>query len=294
MPLSQRPSKVTILTILFIGIMGISTGSIFARYAEAPPLVISAYRTGIAASVMAPIAFIYHRKELLTIRGKDMLYVFMAGTFLALHFATWITSLFYTSVASSVVIVETIPIWTALLSPLVTKDKTSLLSWIGIGLSFVGMLIITTGDFSIGGKALIGDLLALAGAWFGTFYFLAGRVVRPRMSLSSYSFICYGTACLLLLLTSLALGLPLKGFSTRTWWAFAGMGLVSQIMGHSSYNWALKHVSAGLVAVALLGEPLGATFLAWLLFQETLTLAKVIGGGAILAGIVLAVKGEKS
>jgi drug/metabolite transporter (DMT)-like permease len=72
------------------------------------------------------------------------------------------------------------------------------------------------------------------------------------------------------------------------------MGLVSQIMGHSSYNWALKHVSAGLVAVALLGEPLGATFLAWLLFQETLTLAKVVGGGAILAGIVLAVKGEKS
>ena len=294
MALHESPSKITILTVLFIGIIGISTGSIFARYAEAPSLVISTYRTGIAATFMAPIALIHYRQELLSIKQKDLIYVFLAGLFLALHFATWITSLFYTSVASSVVIVETIPIWTALLSPLVTKDRTSLLSWLGIGLSFIGMIIITTGDFSIGKKALIGDLLALAGAWFGTFYFLAGRVVRPRMGLPSYTFICYGTAFAILLSTSLILGLPLRGFSTRTWWAFAGMGLVSQIMGHSSYNWALKHVSAGLVAVALLGEPLGATFLAWLLFHESLTIAKIIGGTAILTGIILAARGENS
>ncbi|MCD6183506.1 MAG: DMT family transporter [Thermovirga sp.] len=294
MALHESPSKITILSVLFIGIIGISTGSIFAKYAEAPSLIISTYRTGIAAAFMAPIALIYYRQELLSIKQKDLIYVFLAGLFLALHFATWITSLFYTSVASSVVIVETIPIWTALLSPLVTKDRTSLLSWLGIGLSFIGMIIITTGDFSIGKKALIGDLLALAGAWFGTFYFLAGRVVRPRMGLPSYTFICYGAAFAILLSTSLILGLPLRGFSTRTWWAFAGMGLVSQIIGHSSYNWALKHVSAGLVAVALLGEPLGATFLAWLLFHESLTIAKIIGGTAILTGIIIAARGENS
>jgi drug/metabolite transporter (DMT)-like permease len=112
------------------------------------------------------------------------------------------------------------------------------------------------------------------------------------MSLPAYTCICYGAAAFILFAACLVFGIPLSGFSTRTWTAFVGMGLVSQILGHSSYNWALKHVSAGLVAVALLGEPLGATLLAWLLFGETLTVTKIIGGVAILTGIIMAAKGE--
>lgn len=288
----SAPSRSNILFVLFLGIIGISTGSIFARYADANPIAISAYRSGIATAAMLPFVVARHRGEIAALERKTFLFVLLSGLFLALHFATWITSLFYTTIASSVVIVQTIPIWTALLSPFVTGDRVSRLSWCGIGVSFAGILTITTGDFAIGGRALLGDFLALTGAWFATLYFLTGRIVRPRMSLPAYTCICYGAAAFILFAACLVFGIPLSGFSTRTWTAFVGMGLVSQILGHSSYNWALKHVSAGLVAVALLGEPLGATLLAWLLFGETLTVTKIIGGVAILTGIIMAAKGE--
>jgi len=288
----SAPSRSNILFVLFLGIIGISTGSIFARYADANPIAISAYRSGIATAAMLPFVVARHRGEIAALERKTFLFVLLSGLFLALHFATWITSLFYTTIASSVVIVQTIPIWTALLSPFVTGDRVSRLSWCGIGVSFAGMLTITTGDFAIGGRALLGDFLALTGAWFATLYFLTGRIVRPRMSLPAYTCICYGAAAFILFAACLVFGIPLSGFSTRTWTAFVGMGLVSQILGHSSYNWALKHVTAGLVAVALLGEPLGATLLAWLLFGETLTVTKIIGGVAILTGIIMAAKGE--
>ncbi len=243
---------------------------------------------------MAPLVFVRHRQELFGLQRKDLLRVVLAGTFLALHFSTWITSLFYTSIASSVVIVETIPVWTAILSPFVSGDRVSRVTWAGIALSFCGVLVISAGDFALGGRALWGDILALFGAWFATLYFLTGRVVRAKVSLPVYTFVCYGAAAFVLLVVIIAAGLPLKGFSTSTWTAFIGMALVSQILGHSSYNWALRYLSASLVAVALLGEPIGATLLAWILFGETLTLAKIIGGTLILLGIVVAVRGERT
>ena len=137
-------------------------------------------------------------------------------------------------------------------------------------------------------------MLALAGAWFATLYFLSGRVVRSKVSLPTYTFICYGASAGVLLAVISVKGLPLSGYPSATWGAFVAMALISQILGHSSYNWALKYVSASLVAVALLGEPIGATILAWILFGETLTMAKIIGGALILAGIVTAVRGERN
>jgi len=288
------PRRLAPALILALGVIGISTGSIFARFADAPPLVISFYRTGIATAAMAPLVLLRCRGELSDLRGGDLLRVLLAGAFLALHFSTWITSLFYTSIASSVVIVQTIPVWTAILSPFVSGDRVSGTTWAGILLSFIGVVVIGAGDFALGGGALLGDLLALLGAWFATGYFFTGRVVRARVSLPVYSFLCYGAACLFLLAVIAPLGLPLRGFSGGTWGAFFGMALVSQIMGHSSYNWTLKYLSATVVAVALLGEPIGATLLARLFFGETLTAAKVAGGALILAGIVVAARGERT
>ena len=191
------------------------------------------------------------------------------------------------------VIVQTIPVWTAILSPSFSGDRVSGTTWAGILLSSSARRD-RRRDFALGGEALFGDLLALLGAWFATGYFLTGRVVRARVSLPVYSFLCYGAACLFLLAVITPLGLPLRGFSGGTWGAFFGMALVSQIMGHSSYNWTLKYLSATVVAVALLGEPIGATLLARLFFGETLTAAKVAGGALILAGIVVAARGERT
>lgn len=281
-----------ILLGLALGILGVSTGSLFARLAEAPPLVIAAYRVGAATLFLAPFALTRCRDEYRALSRGDLLQVLLAGVFLALHFATWITSLFFTTVASSVVLVNTIPIWVGLFGPVMTGDRVGRKTALAMGLVMIGGAVVGAGDFALSGRALVGDGLALAGGLSAALYFLMGRRVRDRLSLLGYLFLCYGSAALVLGILVLALGLPVSGFSPRTWLLFAAMGLIPQILGHSAYNWALRWVSPGLVAVALLGEPLTGTLLAWIFLDESLTTAKMAGGAVILAGIVLASLGE--
>jgi drug/metabolite transporter (DMT)-like permease len=279
---------------LTVGIAAISTGAIFARAADAPSLVIAAYRVGLAALVLAPFAAWRCREEIGALTRSDWKSVLGAGFFLAVHFATWIASLDYTSVASSVVLVETIPLWVGILTPFVTGERPGKGTLAGIALSFAGGVLIGAGDFAVGGRALFGDALALAGGIAGALYIMLGRTVRPRMSLLAYVTTCYGAAGVLLWGMVLATSTPFAGFSAPTWWAFIGMALVPQLLGHSSYNWALRWFSASTVAVCLLGEPIGSTLLAWIFFGETLTAWKVAGGALILTGIVLAAASEKS
>lgn len=163
---------------------------------------------------------------------------------------------------------------------------------VSIVISVVGGAIIGYGDFATGGKALWGDGLALAGSFCAAIYLLLGRNLRRKLSLLPYIFICYGSAALMLWIIVLLLGLPISGFSSGTIAAFWGMALISQIIGHSTYNWALKWLSAGLIAVSLLGEPIGATILAYIIFDEGLTVYKIVGGGIILSGIYIAASSE--
>jgi drug/metabolite transporter (DMT)-like permease len=236
---------------LISGILAVSTGAIFARLAEAPALVIAAYRVGLASLILAPIAWWQVRDELLGLEKKEYLLAGLAGLFLACHFGTWISSLNYTSVANSVVLVNTNPIWVGVLTPLISKDRLSWMTRIGIVISVIGGVIIGFGDFAIGRQALWGDFLALLGSVCAAMYLLG------------------------------------------TYSAFVGMAVISQIIGHSSYNWALKWFSASLIAVSLLGEPIGATILAYIIFGETLTWTKFVGGTLILAAIYLAGRGEQ-
>lgn len=278
---------------LTLGIAAISTGAIFARVAEAPSLVIAAYRVGLATLILAPFAAWKSSKEIAGLTRSDWKAVMGAGFFLAVHFATWIASLDYTSVASSVVLVETIPLWVGILTPFVTGERPGKATLAGIGLSFAGGILIGAGDFGVGGRALFGDALALAGGFSGALYIMLGRNVRPRLSLLAYVTTCYGTAGAILWALVLVSKTPFTGFSVPTWWAFLGMAIIPQILGHSSYNWALRWFSSSTVAVCLLGEPIGSTLLAWIFFGETLTAWKAAGGALILAGIVLAAVNEK-
>jgi drug/metabolite transporter (DMT)-like permease len=217
----------------------------------------------------------------------------LAGLFLALHFATWISSLDYTSVANSVVLVNTNPLWVGLLTPLISKDRLTSLTKLGIVISVIGGIIIGAGDFVSGGQALWGDFLALLGGICAALYLLLGRDLRRKLSLLAYVILCYGSAAVVLWTVVLTLQLPITGFGTGTYAAFIGMALISQIIGHSSYNWALKWFSASLIAVSLLGEPVGATILAYIIFAEGLTWTKLVGGSLILVAIYLAGRGEK-
>jgi drug/metabolite transporter (DMT)-like permease len=282
------------IIVLTIGILGVSTGAIFARMADAPALVIAAYRLGLASLILVPLAAWKTRDELRSLSFPDIKLAILSGFFLALHFASWISSLDYTAIANSVVLVNTIPLWVGLLTPLITKDRLARATIISIIVSVIGGSIIGYGDFATDSRALLGDLLAVIGAICAAFYLLLGRRLRPKLSLLSYVAICYGSAALFLWLAVIALQLPVSGFNTQTVAAFWAMALVSQIIGHSSYNWALRWFSTGLIAVALLGEPIGSTIMAYFIFDEGLTWIKFIGGSFILSAIYLAAAGEQN
>ena len=280
------------IIILAIGILGVSTGAIFARMAEAPALVTAAYRLGLASLILIPLAAWKSRAELRHLSIQDIKLATLSGFFLALHFASWISSLDYTAIANSVVLVNTIPLWVGLLTPIITKDRLTRATIISIIVSVIGGVIIGYGDFATEGQALLGDFLAIIGAICAAFYLLIGRRLRPKLSLLSYVAICYGSAALFLWIAVIALQLPVRGYSPQTVGAFWAMALVSQIIGHSSYNWALKWFSTGFIAVALLGEPIGSTIMAYFIFDEGLTWPKFIGGFFILSAIYIAAAGE--
>lgn len=277
---------------LTAGIFAVSTGAIFARLAEAPPLATAAYRLIIASAVLAPIALFLKRDEIRRLDREDLIYTLISGAFLALHFGTWISSLAYTSVASSVVLVNTIPIWVGLASYFM-GEKLSRATWIALVLSVMGGVLVGYGDFSLDPRALWGDILALIGGITVSGYVIFGRRVRQKLSLLSYVSICYGTAAILLCATNFAAGVQMSGFSWHTWTMFLCAALIPQIIGHSSYNWALGYFSAGFIAVALLGEPIGSSSLAFIIFDELPTPVMFWGFGFLMSAIVLAAIGEK-
>lgn len=291
--------------ILFMGILAVSTASIFIRFAqrEAPSLVIAAFRMSLAALILIPMAFpgAMHSVRKLSSRQRGL--VGLAGLFLAVHFGAWITSLEYTTVASSVVLVTTTPLWVALLSPLVLKERMSSETWIGLALAMAGGALVgfqeacswqagglkclPLRDF-VGGRAMLGNALALLGAFMAAGYMLTGRQVRPHISLFSYTFWVYGISAVVLLLFAAISGQRLTGYSGTTYLWFVLLAVIPQVIGHSSFNWALKYLPAAFVSLALLGEPVGTTILALIFLREAPGVGELIGGGLILTGIFLA------
>lgn len=290
---------------ILLAILAVSTASIFIRYAHsdgAPSLVIAALRLTFATILIAPIALSRHLDEIKRFTRTEMLLGGFSGIFLAIHFATWISSLEYTSVASSVVFVSTGPLWVALLSPMLLKEHLSRTAMLGLVLALVGGTIIGLADACTWNAGLTcpalgdilqertmwGNFLALAGAWTVTGYLIIGRKLRPQMSLMSYIFLVYGLAAVILLVFMFASGYSPFGYSPRIYgWIFL-LAAVPQLLGHSTYNWLLKYLSATLVAVVTLAEPIGSAALAYVLLNETPTLGVMAGGVLILFGIYLA------
>ncbi len=292
MPLSPAspPARGALLA-LALGLAAISTGALFARLADAPPLALSFWRCAIAGGLLLLVAAPKLRRELAGLTRGDRGWVLLSGAFLALHFASWISSLDYTTVASSVLLVNTSPIWVALFSPWLTGERVSRRLALGIGLAVVGSALVAGADLELGRKALWGDLLAVVGALAASGYLLAGRRLRPVLSLSVYTAVVYSTAALFLAPMALLEGSG-PGFSPTTWGWIVLLALVPQLVGHTTANWALFHVSAALVAVSLLGEPILAGLWAALFLAETPPAAFFVGAPLILGGILLAALGE--
>ncbi|MFQ5855616.1 MAG: DMT family transporter [Anaerolineae bacterium] len=277
---------------LSVGVVAVSFAAIFIRWADAPPLAVAAYRLTIASLILAPIVWFTAWDELRALTRRDVRLALLSGAFLGLHFAFWISSLDHTSVASSVVFVSTSPLWVGLAAHLFTDEQLTRRTTTGIVVAIVGGIVIGYGDMSIGASELWGDALAILGAVMVAGYFLIGRGLRSKVSLVTYVFLTYSAAAVELLAIAVLTRQPFTGYTPNTYLMFLLLAVVPQLMGHSSFNWALRYLTATYVAVSVMGEPVGSTFLAWLLLDESPTVLKVIGGALILAGIWASFRGS--
>ena len=277
---------------LAVGVMAMSTGSILVRLAQAPPLVQGAWRLVLASILLAPWAVPRLVRERKGLSRGDLVMLCLSGAALALHLAAWMSSLFYTIVASSVILVSTNPIYVALASHHLLGERVGKRRVLAIVVAVVGSVIVSYGDLRLSGEALLGDAMALLGALAMSAHILLGRVVRPKLSTLAYVWPCYGLAGLLMVIPCVASGQPLVGYGHNTLLMLLLLAIVPQMVGHSTFNWALGHVSPILVTLAILGEPVGASILAWLVLGEVPPLAAMVGGPMILAGIYLASKDE--
>jgi drug/metabolite transporter (DMT)-like permease len=253
----------------------------------APALVIATYRLTFASLFLTPYALWKNRQELKKLSPKVFLWALLSGAFLALHFATWISSLKYINVSSSVVLVALQPVFVALGSFFIFQEKIPLKALLAGMLALSGTFVIGLGDLELGKTALWGDILAVTGAVFAAAYWMVGRSLRQILSLTAYTYVVYTTCALLLFLFTAGRGIPLFGYSARDWLLFLGLALIPTLGGHSSFNWALAYVQSIVVSLAILGEAVGATVLAFLLLGEMPGSLELIGGIIILAGLYL-------
>jgi drug/metabolite transporter (DMT)-like permease len=290
------PRPTTLYLILGAGVIAISLAAIFVRYAQAPSLIVAAYRMTIASFILLPLALPALCKTPLTKANAP--YAISAGVFLGIHFATWISSLSYTTVASSAAIVATQPLWVALFSWVFLKAPPSFVTLLGILVSIGGMAMIGFGDLAGGSRPLLGDALALLGGLCSAAYFLLGRSAQKRnLSLNAYIGVAYSTAALVLLPLPWLIGLlpntenpSYFNYPVATFFWIALLALIPQLIGHTSFNYALNFLPPTLVSTLMLLEPVGAALLAIFLFGEIPGTTTLLGSVLLLIGVAITIQ----
>jgi drug/metabolite transporter (DMT)-like permease len=296
----EKASLSKIILVMTFGILAISSGSILIKYTtDVPPIMIATYRLTFSTIILLSI-FKIKSLPFAKMDKKQWLLSALSGLFLAFHFITWITSLSYTSVASSVVLVTMNPIFVGLFTIIFFKEKMHISLLAGIILSVVGSIVLTVGDSGLQGliitnkKALYGDILALTGALMTSFYLLIGSKVREKIDLMTYITTVYGFSALFLIIISISMGLSFTGYKTNSYIYMLLLAILPQLIGHTSFNWALKHLKSSMVAITTMGEPIGASVLAYFLLGESVSLMQFIGICLIFIAIILASsKGKK-
>lgn len=288
------------VTVLLAGIVSISFAAIFIRFCDdVPSIMIATWRLSAASVILLTYSWLRGR-SFHKVTREDIILSLFGGLFLALHFILWITSLKYTSVASSVVLVTTNPIFVGIFSYFFLKEKQNIELVIGIILCMIGSVLIGVGDGGFEGlaiadrEALWGDILALAGAVMASGYLMVGSKAREKLDILTYITIVYTVAALILIVLSLVFTIPFTGYRSSSYLYMVLLAIIPQLIGHTAFNWALRHIKASMVAITILGEPIGATILAFLFFSESVSRFQFIGIVAIFAAILIASrKGKK-
>jgi len=271
-------------------VLAVSAAAIFIRLAEAPAIAVAFWRCALGAALLLPPALV--RRERFP-RGQDLWVGIASGVALGAHFGFWISSLDHTSVAASVVLVSTQPVFVAIMAYLIFGERTSPLSFAGILAALLGTAVIA-GDDSVGSAALLGNALALAGAVTVAVYVLIGRSARTGgIGVLPYSVVVYSAAALVLLPVVLVLDVRLWGYSGETWFWLWAITLGPQLMGHTVFNWALRYVEASVISGTILAEPVISALLAWLILAEKPGLPTILGGCVVLLGLFLLLRGRR-
>ena len=297
--LTRVPSR--IYPVLAVGILAASFAAIFIRYAQSagmPSLVIAAGRLTLSALLLTPFALRRHHAEIAALTRPDVLLAAASGLLLAIHFAAWISSLQYTSVLISVVLVDTSPLWVALLEVIFLRVHLRRMVIVGLLIAFGGGLLIAlaggSGATTDAPAPILGGLLALVGAVAIACYLVIGRKLRAKLTLLPYIWLVYGFAAIFLVVLVMVGRLPVTGYSATAYEMIVLLALVPQLIGHTSFNFALRYVSATYVSIASQMEPIGSAIAAFVLFAETPLPLQIWGSGAILLGVIVATLAQES
>ena len=274
-----------------VGVLSMSMAAIFIRLADAPPLTVAAYRMGIAAIVIGA-ASLFVRSQFSTVRRSDLTLLAASGLCLAAHFALWITSLSHTSVASSVLLVTTTPIFVAVAGHFYLSDRLGWLTTAAVIVSIAGGVIIAAGDWVEGDRRLYGDALALAGAVAVAGYLLVGRRVRSSIPTLPYIAVVYAVAAAVLIIGALGSGSQMTGLPMESYFWMAMAALVPQVIGHSLMNWALGYWPAVNITLAVRAEPVLAALVAIPVLGEIPAWTVIPGGALLMLGMYLAIHSE--
>jgi drug/metabolite transporter (DMT)-like permease len=294
------PARLLPFLVLGFGVVVVSFAAILIRFAHAegaPSLAIAAIRLTVAAAVLTPFAWLRAGGEMLRLRRREFSLCVLSGALLAAHFWAWITSLEHTSVASSTALVTTNPLWVALASAILLRERPGGAAVAGIVLTLAGSALVFAADASRApspdSAPMLGNVLALVGAMSASGYLLVGRALRARVSLTAYIWLAYSTAAVLLLGAAMATGVSLVSLPSAAWVYMIALALGPQLIGHTTFNWALRRLTATFVAVAILGEPVGSALLAYFFFGEQFSALQFAGFVLLLFGIFVAARDER-
>jgi drug/metabolite transporter (DMT)-like permease len=276
------------LLLAVVGVLGVSASGPLMAWTDAPALAIAFWRNVLGAAVVAPFTLLNGRRELTSLSRRELVQTVVAGTTLAAHFATWVTALKLTSVASATAMVCLQAGFVVLIDRLGGNPvRRSVV--VGMVVSFAGVLVVSGVDFSLSARALTGDALALAGGLFAAVYTVIGGSVRRTVSTTAYTTLCYGTCAVVCLGACLVGGLQLSGYDSSTWAALVGVTVCAQLLGHSVFNHLLAVISPTVVSLVLLLEVPGAALLAGIFLDQTPPPGVYVGLVLIVAGLAIVV-----
>ena len=273
--------------IVLLGVLGVSASSVLVRLSTAPSLILVFYRVGMATLLLAPWVWLRHRQEVKNLSAREVLLCLGSGSALGLHFSAYFESLRYTSIASSVVLVDTEVLFVALIGMLLFRKKLSARAWLAVAMALGGSVIIAMADTAAGSDALRGDALALAGALFVAIYTMIGAVCRKSISTTVYTFLVYLAASLTVLVIAAAGGQAITGYGSINYLTGFGMAILCTLMGHSVFSWGLKYLPPAFISTAKLLEPVFASLLGLVLFREIPGTLTILGGIIIIIAISL-------